>query len=240
METTAYIALSRQLTLLRQMEVTANNIANMSSSGYKAESLLLEQVPIAAGDGRRLAFVQDRGMVRDLGDGATTATGNPFDLAISGPGYLVVQAEAGERYTRAGQLRVGPEGVLVDIAGRPVLDEGGAPVPLPEGAGRVEIAADGTLSGDDGPFGRLQVVEFERPQALVKEGGGLYRTDEPPLPAEASSVVQGMLEASNVQGVLEITRMMETLRAFQGAQRLIEIHHEGKRRAIERMMSVNA
>lgn len=240
METTAYIALSRQLTLMRQMEVIANNIANVSSSGFKAEALLLEEIPVAAGDGSRLAFVQDRGMIRDLSEGPMTTTGNPFDVAIGGPGFLVVQAEGGERYTRAGQLRLDPEGVLVDAAGRPVLDEGGAPVVVPEGEGPVEIAGDGTLSTDIEPFGRLQLVEFERPLALVKEGEGLYRADDLPLPAEGTRVVQGMLEGSNVQGVLELTRMMETLRAFQGAQRLIDTHHEGKRQAIERMLSVSA
>jgi flagellar basal-body rod protein FlgF len=101
MESTAYIALSRQMVLARQMEVIAHNVANMTATGFKAEALLLEPVPVAAGSGQRLAYVQDLGMVRDLGPGPITTTDNPLDLSIEGPGYFTIETTDGVRYGRS-------------------------------------------------------------------------------------------------------------------------------------------
>jgi flagellar basal-body rod protein FlgF len=240
METTAYIALSRQLGLARHVEVVANNIANATTTGFKAEALRFEAVMVRALPGERLAFVQEVGLMRDLAPGPMTPTGNPFDFAVEGPGFFAVETEAGVRYTRAGQFRPNDAGELVTASGHTVLDEGGAPLLLPEGGGPPSVARDGTLSNEAGPFGRLQLVEFASPRLLQREADGLFAAQEEPLPAEGSKVVQGMLEGSNVQAIHELTRMMEAVRAFQGAQRMIEAHHEGKRRAIETMLKTGA
>ncbi len=146
MESTAYIALSRQMVLDRQMDVIAHNIANATTSGFKAESMLLEPVPVDAGERQRLAFVQDLGMVRDLSPGPITTTGNPFDLAIEGAGYFAIQTAGGVRYGRSGQLHLNDVGELATADGDPVLDDGGAPLALPLDAGPITIAADGTVS----------------------------------------------------------------------------------------------
>ena len=241
METTAYIGLSRQVALSRRLEVIANNIANAATSGYRAEAMLFEPVPHDAGDRQRLLFVQDVGLVRDLSEGPLRATGNPLDLAIQGPGYFVVDTPEGERYGRSGQFRLNAAFELVTHAGDPVLDEGGAPLVLPENAAAIAVAPDGTVSVGDAVVGRLQVAAFANEQTLEKVGGGLYRSPvEAPEPAEGFRIVQGALEDSNVQPVLELTAMMATLRAFQGVHRLLETQHELQRRAIERMLEVSA
>jgi flagellar basal-body rod protein FlgF len=241
METTAYIGLSRQVALSRRLEVIAHNIANAATTGYRAEAMLFEPVPHDAGDRQRLLFVQDVGLVRDLSEGPMRATGNPLDLAIQGSGYFVVDTPGGERYGRSGQFRLSAAFELVTAAGHPVLDEGGAPLVLPENAGAIAVARDGTVSAGDAIVGRLQVVAFANEQALEKVGDGLYRSpEEAPEPAAGFRIVQGMLEDSNVRPILEITAMMETLRAFQGVQRLLETQHELQRRAIERMLEVSA
>jgi flagellar basal-body rod protein FlgF len=240
MESTAYIALSRQMALGRRMEVIANNIANAASSAYKAEALLLEPVPVEAGPRERLAYVQDIGMVRDLAAGPITATGNPLDLAIEGPGYFTIQTADGVRYGRSGQFRLNELGEVVTAAGDPVLDDGDAALALPLDTGPIAIAPDGTLSSPAGVVGRIEVVAFLDEQALRKVGGGLYRADEAPAPAEGTRLVQGALEGSNVEPVIEMTGMMTTLRAYQSTQRVIETHHELQRRAIERMLETNA
>ncbi|HLT01205.1 MAG TPA: flagellar basal-body rod protein FlgF [Geminicoccaceae bacterium] len=238
METTAYIALSRQVALHRRMEVIANNVANMTSSGFKAEALVFEPAWHRAGRDLRLAFVQDLGVARDLRAGPMIPTGNDLDLAIDGPGYFAVETAQGVRYGRGGQFRLNEFGELVTSAGDPVLDEGGAPLALPPDAGAISIAADGTVSTAQGVAGRIGLVEFAEEQRLHKVGGGLYDTDEPPLPAERSRVVPGMLEGSNVQPILEMTEMMTTVRAYQSTHRLLETHHELQRRTIERMLEV--
>jgi len=240
METTAYIALSRQMVLRQRMDVIANNIANMTTTGFKAESLLLEPAPADAGTRRPLAFVQDIGMMRETAEGAMTPTGNPLDLALEGPGYFVVDTADGLRYTRSGQFQLNPFGELVTAAGDPVLDDGGAPIALPGDAKTVVVAANGTISTDDGPLGRIGVVAFDDEQALRKIGGGLYRTDQLPRPADGTRLVQGTLEGSNVQPILEMTEMMSTTRAYQSTQRMLDGHHELQRRAIEHMLQTSS
>jgi flagellar basal-body rod protein FlgF len=240
METTAYIALSRQMALRRHMDLIANNIANMTASGFKAEALMYEPVARAAGGGQRLAFVQDVGVARDLRAGPLTATGNPLDLAIEGSGYFAIATEQGTRYSRSGQFRLSEFGELVTAAGDRVLDDGGGPLTFPPEAGPITVAADGTVSGAQGVVGRIGLAEFADEQQLRKVGGGLYRADQPPAPAERAHVVQGVLEGSNVQPILELTEMMATVRAYQGVQRLLDTHHELQRRAIERVLEVSS
>jgi flagellar basal-body rod protein FlgF len=237
-ETTAPIALSRQMALRRHMDLIANNIANMTATGFKAEALLYEPVVSNAGPGQRLAFVQDVGVARDVRAGPMTSTGNPLDLAIEGPGYFAIDTGQGTRYGRSGQFHLSEFGELATAAGDPVLDDGGAPLTLPLDAGPITIAADGTVSTAQGVAGRIGLVEFADEQRLRKVGGGLYRADQPPDPAERSRVVQGMLEGSNVQPILEMTEMMAVVRAYQGMQRLLDTHHELQRRSIERVLEV--
>jgi flagellar basal-body rod protein FlgF len=236
MESTAYIALSRQMVLRRDMDIIANNIANMTTSGFKAEAMLLEPVTVDAGQGQRLAFVQDVGVVRDLRPGPLTTTGNPLDLAIEGSGYFVVGTAGGIRYGRSGHFRLDELGALVTADGEPVLDDGGAPLNLPPNAGEVTVAADGTVSDADGVVGRLDLVTFADEQRLRKVGGGLYRADQTPQPAADARVVQGALEGSNVQPIVEMTEMMATVRAYEGAQRVLDTHHDLQRQAIEHML----
>jgi flagellar basal-body rod protein FlgF len=236
MESTACIALSRQMALDRKMDVIAHNIANATTSGFKTAALLLEPVPVSAGDRQRLAFVQDFGMVRDFRPGPITTTGNPFDLAIAGPGYLAIQTAAGIRYGRSGQLHVSDLGELATAAGDPVLDDGGAPLAIPLDAGPVTIADDGTVSTPTAVIGRLDLVTFADEQSLEPVGEGLYRTTQAPQPATEARITQGALEGSNVRPIIEMVEMMATLRAYQGTQHLLDTDHDLHRRAIERML----
>lgn len=238
METTTSIALSRQMVLRRQMDVLANNIANMTASGFRAESLLAEQVPVDVGPRQTVRYVQDVALVRDLTPGAMIPTSNPLDLAIEGPGYFVVATEEGDRYTRNGQFRLNEQGEMTTPNGEPLLDFDGAPITLPRDIGSVTIAPDGTVSTPDVVLGRIGLVTFEDAQDLEKAGHGLYRTEQTPAPAENISVIQGVIEGSNVRPVVEMTEMMATVRAYQGTQKIIDAHHELERRMVERMLEV--
>lgn len=238
METTTSIALSRQIVLRRRMDVIANNIANMTATGYRAEALLAEQVPVDVGPRQTVRYVQDVAVVRDLTPGGMISTSNPLDFAIEGEGYFTIATEQGDRYTRNGQFRLSDLGEIVTANGDSVLDDGGAPIAIPPGSGQITVAPDGTVSTPDAVIGRLAVVTFEDSQDLEKAGHGLYRTEQEPVPAEGIGVVQGMIEGSNVRAVVEMTDMMTTVRSYQRTQKVIDAHHELERRMIERMLEV--
>lgn len=247
MENPSYIALSHQMALRRQMDVIATNIANSSTPSFKAERLMFEEVvagkaPYAGSGGsqRGLSFVRDFGMLRDTADGGLMQTGNTLDLALNGPGYFVVETPAGPRYTRNGNFRLDQDGRIVTSDGHALLDGQNRPVSVPPGETRIEISAKGAVTTESGEVGRIQVVSFADEQALRKLGSGLYDTDQEPQPVAATTEVrQGMIEGSNVRAVAEITTMMEVMRRYQSAQRIVDAEHELTRRAIEKLSRVS-
>ena len=234
MRTTSYLALSRQAALERDMTVIANNLANVTTAGFRATRTVFDEVMVRAGR-RELAFVQDVAQTRDPTPGPITQTGSPLDLALDGAGYLSFASDAGIRYARSARLEIAADGRLIDAGGHTPLDEGGNPI-VPPGEERAPtIAGDGTLSGRSGPLARLGVAAFASEQDLVPVGAGRYEAQRPALTEGARArVVQGALEGSNVQPVLEMTTLLASVRAFEGAQRLVETEHELERQAIER------
>ena len=241
MENALLIGLSKQMALRRQMDVLANNMANVSTAGYRAESLRFEEhlmpgaeMPGQIGSSARLSYVMDAGIVRNFESGSLERTDGEFDVAISGRGWLVVQTPEGERYTRNGQMRLDSEGQLITASGAPVLSDGGPITIGPDETG-FTIARDGTVSTSLGPKGRLRVVQFADEAVMKKEGAALFSAPVAPEPAEGVSVIQGMIEKSNVQPVRELSRMIETVRAYTSTSKLIERTHELRKDAIQRL-----
>jgi flagellar basal-body rod protein FlgF len=234
MENAGYIALSRQMTLRREMDVIANNMANLNTPAFKNQSMLFVEFLETSDSGEKTSFVQDIALVRNLTEGQMTATQNPLDLAISGEGYFAVETPVGPRYTRNGVFQLNADGELVTSSGQRVLGEGGGPIALPPNSANVEITRDGTVSTEQGPAGRLRLVRFEDEQAMVKLADGLYDADgQDPLPADGAEVVQGMVEGSNVQGIIELTKMIETVRHYSATGKMVNDEHERLRRAIQ-------
>lgn len=236
MDITAYTAVSRQIALEHRMQVIANNVANMTTTGFKAELAQFDSVYEDSGDPGDVAYVQDRGLIRDDSDGPLVATGNPLDLAISGPGYFTVRTDQGPAYTRDGQFSLSAVGEVVNAQGLALLNNAGAPIIVPPNAGQVTIGEDGTMSVGDGPIDRIGLVEFADEQDMRRLGNSLWTTDQAPLPAEDATLTQGYLENSNVKAVFEMTSLIEVSRAFQDTQKLIESHHELERRTIEQVI----
>lgn len=241
MENALLIGLSRQMALRQHMDVLANNLANVNTSGYKRDSLLFEQylMPVAeisdaAGKDARLTFVQNPSVYRDFKEGSFVRTGNELDVAISGDAWFVVQTRDGERYTRNGELKLNANGELVTPSGDPVLGEGGPITLSPEESG-IEIARDGTLSTNLGQRAKLRLVSFEDNAVLKKEGALLFHTDVRPAEAENASVVQGVIEKSNVQPVLELTKVIQTMRAYQSVARAMEQTSQLRQDAINKL-----
>lgn len=234
MENAGYIALSRQMVLRREMDVIANNMANLNTPAYKGQSMLFVEYLETTDSGEKMSFVQDISLVRNLTEGQMTTTENPLDLAIAGEGYFEIETPVGPRYSRNGVFQLNADGQLVTSSGQPVLGEGGQPITLPPNSTDVTITRDGTISTSHGPAGRLRLVRFEDEQAMVKLADGLYDADgQDALPAEGAEVMQGMVEGSNVQGIIELTRMIETARSYSSTGKLVNDEHERLRRAIQ-------
>jgi len=245
-DNTTYIALSSQMALRRQLEVVANNMANQSTPGFKAERILFREYLQNAGSSDPMSFVQDVASYRDLAEGPIVTTGADLDIAIAGRGYLTVDTPDGPRYTRSGSLSLDGQGRIVTNQGYPVLSNGGSPIVLPNNAAQIAIAEDGTVSvrGQDSKINaridRLGIVDFDDERQLRNTSDGLLTTDQAPRPTEKARVIQGALEQANVQGVREMTDMIEILRTYQSVQKAIESEAERRRNALQQLSKTTA
>ena len=245
MDNALYVGLSRQMTLRRELDIVANNIANANTTGFKVEDLMVrtEQAkPAKTLDGASpVKFVMDTGVARDFTQGAMTKTGGDFDLAIEGQGFFKVQAAAGERYTRDGRFTTNPEGMLVTQAGLPVLDESGGNITIDFKLGPVTVGKDGVVSQGPIRVGKIGVVRPDDLSTLSKDGDNLYRntSNTTPPPVADAQVHQGMLESSNVRPVIEITKLIEIQRAYESVAKMMDNTAELSRTAVERLGKAN-
>jgi flagellar basal-body rod protein FlgF len=248
-ENTLLVGLSRQVTLERQLDVVANNIANVNTSGYKADSSLFEEFLTSGahednfvGRDRSVSYVQDRATYRDFSQGAVEQTKNPLDIAIDGGGFLVVQTAAGDRYTRDGGLQMNNTGQLVTAAGNPVLGTSG-PIVFQPGDHDINVSPDGTVtvlegtSRTDSIRGKLRLASFADAQKLLKEGLNLYSGEGAQADLK-STVRQGFIEKSNVNGVAEMSRMIEVTRAYTQISTLLQQQSDLHKTAIEKLSEV--
>ncbi len=242
MENASYIALSRQATLREQLAVTAQNVANLNTPGYKAQRTLFVEY-LAEPEGRAsrygvdpaVSMVIDQAVLRDIRPGPVDRTGNTLDVALVGDGYLVVETPAGPRYTRNGRLSIDIDRRLVDGNGLPILDKRDREITIPQDAGEITILEDGTITTAEGEVGQLQIVAFDRANELIPLGGNLLTTNQVPQDAVDTRVAQGMVERSNIQAAVEMTRLIEVSRAYERAGSLIKSEHDRQRDAIKRL-----
>ena len=241
METTALIALSRQGALRREMDVVAHNLANMNSSAFKGEKMMFVEHLVKNRNDTSfipstIAFTRDVAQYKDLSEGPIHETGDTFHVAIRGDGYFVVEQEDGsQRYTRNGNFTQNTRGQLVTQGGNLVLSTGGSPIFFSPQDTQITIATDGTISTNNGQLGQLKVVRFDEQQRLNLEGSGLLNTDETPQDVPRPNVIQGALESSNIQPVLEITHMIEVQRAYESVKAFIEAEDQRQKKMIEQL-----
>jgi flagellar basal-body rod protein FlgF len=239
MNTALYVGLSRQETLQRALDIAANNIANADTAGFKVEQMLVqaEEATPPVPDAPSIAYVLDRGVVRDFSAGALDTTGAAYDVAIDGAGFFQVQTDAGVRYTRDGRFAVNAKSQLVTRAGDPVLGDGGRPINLDPTRGEPSIAKDGTINQGAIPVGKLSVVRFADLSRLTKASNNLYASPPDMVSAPATDAVlrQGVVERSNVQPVLEITNLIEITRAYERVSKMMQQAADLSERAIQRL-----
>jgi flagellar basal-body rod protein FlgF len=256
MDNSLLVGLSRQVALGRELEVVANNIANIGTTGFKSDSSIFEQflMPEAVSGGfppgsRQVDYVLDRQTWHNFAPGPIQRTGGPLDVAIDGNAFLVVQTAAGPRYTRNGALQISPTGALVTNAGDPVLGVGG-PIQFQNTDHDISIGEDGTISVREGPSatsdatrGQLQLAQFANPGALQKEGSSLFSAPagiaSQPAPANVR-VVQGAIEQSNVSPVAEMSRMIEITRSYEAIASLLQQENTQRTTALDKLSAVPA
>jgi flagellar basal-body rod protein FlgF len=253
MENVSLVQLSRQIALQRELDVVANNIANLNTTGFKADNVVFHEflMPGAsangfAGSDRRVSFVHDRATWLDLSQGPVQPTGNPLDVAISGNAFLTVQTPRGERYTRNGALQINGQGQLVTSEGLQVVGQNG-PIVFQPSDRDISIGIDGTISVREGANttdaqrGKLKLASFDQPRRLQKDGTSTYMAPAgvtPQTPGADVRVNQGTIEKSNVNSVMEMTRMVEVTRTYTQIAGMLQNQSDMRKTAIEKLAEV--
>lgn len=232
------IGMQSQMVLRRRMEAVANNLANMTTDGFKADNFLFAQDvdpgATSSDEPHDIRFVKEAGIVRDMSQGPIRITGNPFDVALQGDGFFAVQTDEGAAYTRDGGFTLSADGTLVTKDGKPVLSDAGAPMVFDLRGEAPVINTEGAISIAGVEAGRIGVYNFESPDELQKLGDNLYNAGtQTANRADATHVVQGAVEGSNVRAVIEMTRMIEISRAYESASRMVNNDDTLRKSAIE-------
>ncbi|MEQ8656344.1 MAG: flagellar basal-body rod protein FlgF [Hyphomicrobiales bacterium] len=233
------VGLSREVALRRELDVIANNLANMNTTGFQAERVAFEDylMPRAEASAFQhrdhdVAFVQDWATYRDTQPGAREMTGNELDIALSPGGYLTVETPQGIRYTRDGALQINDQGQLVTHSGHPVISLGGTPILFTPADSDITIGGSGQITTNAGGRGTLQLVSFPSEQALEKVGANLFAAPEAADPDPSVRLTQGVLETSNVQPVREMSRMVEVQRAYEMQSNMMRQSDQMRQEAI--------
>ena len=236
MDTSLYVTLSHRVAVNRELEIVANNLANMNTTAFKAERMMFDEALRKAGASDEVSFVIDRASYTDYKTGPIIRTQNQFDIAINGEGWLSVQTPDGVQYTRDGRMVVAPSGELTALDGSPVLGEGGEPILIPlEEIGNVAIGKDGAITAGEIQIGRIEVFRFDNEQELIRQSDGRYEAEANPQAAENAALIQGAIEGSNVDPIREVTRLIELSRSYESASRMASDVHDQKTDAIKRL-----
>lgn len=260
-----YVAVSGALAALKRLDTVANNLANMSTPGFKSDSLVFESylnkevaktAPSTKEEAmnpefmRQAEYVVPAEQYTDFSQGPMRTTGNPLDVALEGDGFLAVMTYEGERYTRGGALKVGPSGELVTNSGHMVLDDRDRPIYVNDGfvtideSGAVWVSGGTNMADADLPegsfgvlAGRLKLVDFEKPYRLEKQGDGLFRAGDPAgaVMPDRLKAMQGYLEDSNVNMIRSMTEMIELQRMTETYQKAIRQSDEMTQLGITRV-----
>jgi len=245
MDNANYVALSRQITLQHALDITANNLANMNTNGFKFEQLMVspEYGAPAVNDPIRTPanFAYDKGVGRNFSQGTFQQTGAPLDVAIDGEGaFFAITTANGTVYTRDGAFTMDAQGVLMDQNGNPV-EGGGGQITLDPKKGQPSISEDGIITqdyqGQAERVGKLSLVRISNMSDLTKNGDGTYSltSNAQAIPATDVRVRQGFLEASNVNPMVEVTRLISISRAYTQIAAIMEQNNQLNRTAVERL-----
>lgn len=232
MEAGIYTTLTRQSGLMREMQVVAHNIANISTTGFRREGVVFSEYIQRMEDAPSLSMANGNARHMDLRQAGLSQTGAAFDFAIQGEGFFLIETPQGQALTRAGSFTPNAESELVNPDGHRLLDLGGAPIFVPPDAGQVALSADGTLSAKGQPLGQIGLWQPSDPLKMTHQGGTVF-VSETVEPAAGATILQGFVEESNVNPISEIARMIAVQRAYEMGQGFLEKEDERMRGVIQ-------
>jgi len=224
MQSQLYVSISAQLSLQRRIDTIANNIANVSTAGFRADEISFEQLT-ARSAGKATSFVSRGDTHISLRQGELSRTGNPLDVAIRGAAWLSIKDGDKVAYTRDGRMKMSEDGVLATINGNPVLDPSGSPIQLDPTAGAPQIGADGAVAQGSRRIGSIGLFSMSADSNLSRGEGASVIPDTAPSPEldfNRNGIVQGYIEKSNVDSVREMTRLIAVQRAFEAVSSTIQ------------------
>lgn len=243
MDTTGYLPLATATGLQRSLDITANNLANASTAGFRAERLVFESLLNDSGSPEvpEQAFGYDSFSYSETRSGTLTTTGNPLDTAIQGDGWFAYETGDGQiAYGRDGRFVLDADGLLQTTAGRPVLDAGGGQIVIDPAAGAPAIGRDGTVSDNQGNnLGQIGVFAADDISLWMRIGESMFvPRDGAPAPLELIEnpvIIQGALEGSNVNPVTEMVRMIEIQRSFEQMNKVSTNHDQLRSTTLSRL-----
>jgi len=227
---------------MESLDLLANNVANASTGGYKAdrEFYSLYVAPEAQDNDPNATMPLIEKPWVDMSQGTVHSTGNPLDVALNGKGFFAVQGPGGPLYTRNGNFRLAADGKLVTSDGYPLRTPKGAAMTV-QPARPIEILSDGTVKQDGAVIGQLEVVDFTSTAGLSKQGSNYFRQADPnarPSAPAGTVVEQGKLEASNSGAAEAAVRLIGVMRQFEMLQKAVALSNDMNRRAVEEVAKV--
>ncbi|PTQ75026.1 flagellar hook-basal body complex protein [Celeribacter persicus] len=227
MDSAGYTTLTRMAGLSRELQTIANNIANVSTTGYRREGLLFSEHIARLEKGEdSLSMADGNVRITNEAQGPLTPTGGTYDFAIEGNGFFLIDTPNGQALTRNGAFTTNAEGELTTHDGYPLLDNGGAAIFIPQDAKTVAVSSDGTVSADDQPLSQIGLYMPEDPTSLTRSNGVRFYTDGAIIPQEEAVILQGYVENSNVNAITEVARMIEVQHAYSTGQKFSQQEDE--------------
>jgi flagellar basal-body rod protein FlgF len=225
MQSSLYVALSGQVALQKRLDTIAHNIANVNTAGFRAEEVSFSTILSRTGT-TPVAFASTGQNYISLATGEISRSGNPLDLAVRGDGFFAVKTpDGGTAYTRDGRLHMDASGSLLTVNNYPILDAGGASILLDPSAGPPIIASDGMINQNGRQVGAVGLFQLDPAAQLSRYDNSAVLADKPASPVldfNNNGVLQGMTEGSNVNPVMEMTKMIDVQRAFESGSNAIQ------------------
>ena len=224
MSSNAYVALSAQLALSRRLDTLANNMANATTAGFRAEKVDFAQLISRSAD-TPVSFASRGETHLSTAPGELTETGNPLDVAIRGSSWFSVQTPSGFAYSRDGRMQMTETGELKSLSGHPILDAGGAPLQINPSAGPPTIAKDGTITQGNQQVGAIGLYSMDPSTKFTRADGATVVPDITPVPEldfNSNGIAQGFVEKSNVNPVSELTKLIAVQRAFDAVSNMLK------------------
>lgn len=223
MQSNIYVALSAQMALQRRLDTLANNVANTNTVGFRGDEMSFEELVSPAGTDP-VSFVSKGETHISTKTGEITQTGNALDVAVRGDAWLAIQTPTGVAYTRDGRMQMTKDGVLTTLDGYPFLDAGGTPVQLNPDDPPPTINKAGTIEQAGNNLGALGLYRMPQGAKLTRAQGVAVVSDSPPTPELDflnNGVVQGYVEKSNVNPILEMTHLIIIQRNFEAVSTML-------------------